>query len=248
VSPCIYIGCAGWSIPRENAPAFPDAGSHLARYSQVFNAVEINSSFYRSHRFSTYQRWAATVPRDFRFSVKLSKQITHVRRLAAAGELLEQFAAETSGLGDKLGAVLVQLPPSLQFDADVADAFFATLRRYLHCAVACEPRHPSWFAPPATWLLDEHRIARAAADPSVVPAAASPAGDPSIAYFRWHGSPRMYYSAYDAGALASLARQINDAAARSDVWCIFDNTAARAAIPNALSIAAEIVPQTAPCR
>src|SRR3954470_11987598 len=114
-SATIRIGTAAWSIPREHAAPFPVAGSHLERYAAVLNAVEINSSFYRPHRTATYERWAASVPEDFHFAVKIPKAITHERRLADVDDLLDRFLSEVSGLGPKLGPLLVQLPPSLSF-------------------------------------------------------------------------------------------------------------------------------------
>ena len=103
----MLVGCAGWTIPKEAAAAFPLAGSHLERYASVFGAVEINSSFYRPHRVTTYARWAASVADDFRFSVKLPRAITHDARLVGFDEPLAQFAHEAGTLGDKLGCVLV---------------------------------------------------------------------------------------------------------------------------------------------
>ena len=97
-------------------------GSHLERYGAILNAVEINSSFYRPHRTATYERWAASVPEDFRFAVKVPKAITHERRLKDVGDLLDRFLSEVSGLGPKLGPLLVQLPPSLSFQAGIADS------------------------------------------------------------------------------------------------------------------------------
>src|SRR5688572_19432683 len=110
------IGCAGWSIPREHAAEFPVEGTHLQRYAQRFPAVEINSSFYRPHRPETYARWAASTPDGFRFAVKVPREITHTRRLREVDEPLERFLAEAGALGEKLGPLLVQLPPSLQFE------------------------------------------------------------------------------------------------------------------------------------
>src|SRR5919106_6889056 len=95
------IGTAGWSIPKEHAAPFPATGSHLERYASVFNAVEINSSFYRPHRPATYERWAASVPEGFRFAVKIPKAITHERRLNEAGDHLDRFLSEAQGLGSK---------------------------------------------------------------------------------------------------------------------------------------------------
>ncbi len=116
----LYLGCAGWSLPREHWPAFAVDGTHLQRYSSRFPAVEINSSFYRPHRPATYAKWAASVARDFRFSVKVPKQITHERRLIDCGGLVDEFLGQCSQLGEQLGCLLIQLPPSLAFDAAVA--------------------------------------------------------------------------------------------------------------------------------
>src|SRR3954466_3448686 len=95
------IGCAGWAIRREPSHRFAPFGTHLQRYATLFNAVEINSCFYRPHRRSTYERWAESVPKSFRFAVKLPKVITHEQRLLDAEARLDQFLEETSGLGPK---------------------------------------------------------------------------------------------------------------------------------------------------
>src|SRR5258708_2979797 len=99
----LRVGCAGWSIPKKQAHHFPGAGSHLERYAGRFNAVEINSSFYRPHRPTTYARWADSVPAGFRFAVKVPREITHERRLVDAAEGLDRFLAEACALGDRLG-------------------------------------------------------------------------------------------------------------------------------------------------
>ncbi|CDS52509.1 COG1801: Uncharacterized conserved protein [Polaromonas sp. CG9_12] len=99
----IRVGCAGWSLPRALWLAFPAAGTHLQRYAARFNAAEINSSFYRPHQNATYARWAASVPENFHFSVKLPRTITHQQRLAGCAGLLDDFVAQAGGLGEKLG-------------------------------------------------------------------------------------------------------------------------------------------------
>lgn len=232
----IYIGCAGWSIPKAYAQRFPDKGSQLERYAGRFPAVEVNSSFYEWHRPETYARWAASVPEEFRFAVKMSREITHLRRLKDT-DLLERFLAETGALGQKLGAYLVQLPPSLAFEPDLAAAFFSALRQRFSGHVACEPRHATWFAPQAQALLADFQVARVAADPAPHALGAEPGGWPGLVYYRLHGSPRMYYSAYPAEYLAVLARRLAEAATAGAVaWCIFDNTAAGAATANALDL------------
>lgn len=231
-----YVGCAGWSLPRAEQPRFPAEGTHLQRYSGRLPAVEINSSFYHPHRPSTYARWAASVPEGFRFSVKLPRTITHTARLLGAEDPLDGFLAEVSSLGPKLGCLLVQLPPSLSFTTTTAGPFFHALRERYVGPVACEPRHPSWFAEPADALLVEHQIARVAADPARAPGAGDPGGWTGLTYFRLHGSPRVYYSEYSPGALRGYAIAVAEAARRGPTWCIFDNTAAGAATPNALDL------------
>ena len=225
------IGTAGWSIPAQHAGTFPTKGSHLERYSRRFSAVEINSSFYRPHRPGTYARWAATVPADFRFAVKMPKEITHTRRLADVAEPLTRFLGEAGALGEKLGPILVQLPPSLAFRADLT-GFFLDLRARFGGAIACEPRHRSWFTDEVDHLLAELHIARVAADPAVVSRAGEPGGWPGLRYYRLHGSPRMYYSAYPRDALDALAQRL--AHDDGSAWCIFDNTAEGAATHDAM--------------
>jgi uncharacterized protein YecE (DUF72 family) len=231
----VRIGCAGWSIPSGDAASFGSGASHLQRYATRFDVVEINSSFYRPHAARTYERWAAAVPARFRFSAKLPKAITHDARLKGCGPLLDRFAGEVGGLGSKLGCLLVQLPPSLAFDARVANTFFAMLRRRFDVAIACEPRHASWFDPNVSTLWQRHAIARVAADPARLPEAGRPAGQGEWTYWRLHGSPRMYYDNYDEARLRNFTADISAAKGRV-AWCIFDNTAAGHAIPNALRL------------
>jgi uncharacterized protein YecE (DUF72 family) len=233
------IGTAGWSLPRAEQAHFPAAGSHLERYASRLDAVEINSSFHRPHRPATYARWSAAVPASFRFAVKVPKTITHGLRLRQAGDLLETFLEEASGLGDKLGCLLVQLPPSLEFEPAAVAGFFTDLRALSPAStgLACEPRHPSWFSLEVDDLLQELGVARVAADPARVPEAAEPGGWQGLSYYRLHGSPKMYYSAYSEEYLDALAARLRaDEAAGRSVWCVFDNTTLGAATRNALDL------------
>ncbi|WP_420142020.1 DUF72 domain-containing protein [Sphingomonas sp.] len=235
--PVIHVGVAGWSIPSAVAGAFGSAGSHLERYATRFSAVEINSSFYRPHRRATYERWAASVPDDFRFAVKLPRTITHERRLCDCGDLLRRFADEIAGLGGKRGPVLVQLPPSLRFDHDVARAFFEEAGTVLGGPLVCEPRHASWFDGAADALLVELGFARVAADPALVPGASLPGGWRRLAYFRLHGSPDIYRSDYSPAAIGQHAATVRALVADgADVWVIFDNTTLGKAPANALAL------------
>jgi uncharacterized protein YecE (DUF72 family) len=235
-----HIGCAGWSIPKLFSDDFPRDGSHLQRYSARLNAVEINSSFYRSHRRETYARWADTVPADFRFSVKLPRTITHYARLANCGKLLDGFFDEVGALERKLLCVLIQLPPSLSFDRGATQRFLKMLRRRFDGPCVVEPRHATWFEANASELLEEFDVGRVAADPAIVPAAGQPGGG-KTAYFRLHGSPKIYYSNYGSRYLHALTKRLRAAGkTANDVWCIFDNTALGHATGNALAIAVSL--------
>ncbi len=231
----IRIATAGWSIPRTLSEKFPEHGSGLERYAEVFNGVEINSTFRRSHKPSTFARWAASVPENFRFSVKAPQEITHVKRLVGCNAAVAKFFNETDYLGAKRGPILMQLPPSLPFDCATAEAFFTLLRDRYSGPAACEPRHPSWFDPEADALLCAYRISRVAADPAPVPQAARPGGFEGLIYIRLHGSPRMYYSPYSERDLGKIAAMLSNSPAL-EKWCVFDNTASGAALPNALDL------------
>ena len=227
----MFIGTAGWNIPARHAAGFPRQSSHLERYAARLNAAEINSSFYRPHRRATYERWAAAVPAAFRFSVKLPRAITQDRRLRDCEDCLARFLDEVSGLGCKLGVLLAQLPPSLAYDADVAARFFQNLAGRTAAGIACEPRHASWFTPQADRALADLKIMRVAADPPRAPTDGAPGGWTACAYWRLHGSPKIYYSEYEDSRLQAVAKQL-----RPGDWCIFDNTAAFAALGNARTL------------
>jgi len=230
----LHIGCAGWSIPRAEAGRFLTQGSHLERYAQVFDAVEINSSFHRPHQYKTYSRWADSVPDNFTFNVKMPKEITHQRKLVDCKEPLQRFLDEIAGLGPKLAVVLIQLPPRLQLDMSAATNFFTLFRDLYTGLAACEPRHAGWFAAEGESLLCSFKLARVAADPAPLPAVSEPGGWDRFRYYRLHGSPHMYYSAYSQEFLQDLA--VQSMQKENPAWCIFDNTTLGAAIPNALSL------------
>lgn len=239
----IRVGCAGWTLPPGCAERFPGEGSHLERYARVFSCVEINSSFYRSHQTKTYARWADSVPDAFRFSVKMPRAITHERRLQACEAPVRAFLEEVAPLGAKLGCILVQLPPSLAFDAKVAARFFSLLRRWTQVQVVCEPRHASWFTPRSDTVFSRADVACVRAHPVPTLNIETFPELPAMDYIRLHGAPDMYYSAYDDRFLDAVATQMRLAHQRSkQVWCIFDNTARGQAVPNALNLMERLGP------
>jgi uncharacterized protein YecE (DUF72 family) len=233
-APRLLVGTAGWQVPSHHRPAFADSGSHLARYASRFTAVEINSCFYRPHAAKVYERWAATVPEGFRFAVKCPQLITHDRQLQNARQPLERFLGEIAGLGRKLGPVLVQLPPSHEFRLARVKRFLTLVRKQYAGQIVCEPRHVTWLSPAADQLLVDFSIARVAADPARAPGFERPGGWTGLVYYRWHGSPRMYWSAYSAETLEEHALRLKSAAV--ETWTIFDNTAFGTAAGNALTL------------
>jgi uncharacterized protein YecE (DUF72 family) len=236
----LFIGTAGWSIPRATADAMGGDGTHLERYARRLQGTEINSSFYRSHTPAVYAKWAASTPPAFRFAVKMPKAITHDRRLSRTGALVDRFLEETAALGEKRGPILMQLPPSFAYDGQLANRFLTRLRSRYEGPVVCEPRHGTWASAAADALLVRYRLARVAADPAPFAAAAQPGGWPGLVYYRLHGAPRMYWSRYAEDRIAAWADALSGVAAGIDAWCIFDNTASGSALPNALELDAAV--------
>ena len=239
----ISIGTAGWSIPRQVADGFPAEGAALERYAARFPVTEVNSSFHRPHRLSTWDRWRESVPADFRFSVKIPKTITHQARLQDCSELLSDFLGQAHALQVKLAVLLVQLPPKLEFDVGIARDFLADLAGKANARIACEPRHASWFTGEADALLQALQVARVAADPFICAEASAPGGWPGFQYWRLHGSPVIYRSSYADRILAFRERIESAAKPGAESWCIFDNTASSAATSDALALM-EVLAQT----
>jgi uncharacterized protein YecE (DUF72 family) len=227
----LLIGTAGWSVDRQET-RFSQSGSALERYASIFSAVEVNSSFYRRHRPSTWQRWYETVPADFLFAVKLPKVVTHDLALVGVERELDDFISDVEPLRNKLGAVLIQLPPRLKFAPAIALSFMQALRDRTDVPTFVEPRHVSWASAAAEELLVGFAIKRVYADPQL--AELQLAAGPQPGYLRLHGSPKVYYSEYTEAQLRSYASLM---ATRTEMtWCIFDNTASGAALRDALKL------------
>jgi uncharacterized protein YecE (DUF72 family) len=239
VTGVIRIGTSGWGNPPAQRELRSPQRSHLEHYAACFNCVEINSSFYRLHQPKTYERWAALTDRNFRFCVKIPQSISHDSALRGCRNELDEFVDSVSGLGGKLAALLLQLPPQAEWHPAVARGFFSLLQDRIDVPVVCEPRHPSWSDAAAARLLAQFGISLVCAHPVRVARSWSlPSG---IRYHRLHGSPRVYWSSYAESDLQELAIRIEDDSANSSqVWCIFDNTAAGAAWENAQTLQAKL--------
>ena len=171
----------------------------------------------------------------------MPRTITHELKLRDAPAPFVRFMDQTDGLAEKRGPILLQLPPSLSFDASVVTPFLDVVRTVYNGPMVCEPRHATWFSPAVASLLDRYGISRVAANPPPVPEATVPAGWPRVAYFRLHGSPRKYWSRYDEGDIATLAAPVRSVAIAEEVWCVFDNTASGAAMENAWELRERLI-------
>jgi uncharacterized protein YecE (DUF72 family) len=161
----IILGTSGWQYRdwrgRFYPPGLPQR-EWLAFYAERFATVEVNNAFYRLPERETFARWRASTPEDFCVVVKISRYLTHIKRLRDPAEPVARFLDRAAGLGPKLGPVLLQLPPTLPADADV---LAGTLRRFpAGVRVAVEPRHPSWWAEPVRSTLERHGAALCWAD------------------------------------------------------------------------------------
>ena len=229
-----YIGTAGWNIPSYLKNSFSQSGTHLQQYAEVFNAVEINSAFYRNHKPETYKKWASCVPDDFRVSVKLHKDFIHTSRFREFGPQLKEVIDSICCLKEKLDVILVQLPPSLDFDYETVQKFITSFRNYYSGGIVWEPRHISWSCTKAMDLLKDYGISKVCADPEPCPSNDALLNNDDCRYYRLHGTPEIYKSRYSPEFIKKLSAKIKSN--QQKVWCIFDNTTFGYATENALEL------------
>ncbi|MEO6765298.1 MAG: DUF72 domain-containing protein [Umezawaea sp.] len=249
----IRIGTSGWVYPPWRGVFYPEGLARkreLDHLSRQVTSVEVNGSFYSLQRPSSYLKWAAQTPDDFVFAVKGGRFITHLKRLRDSGDTLANFfASGVLALGPKLGPLLWQLPPTLQFDADLLAEFFGNLPRTTTAAAelaarhdervdpawtttdadrplrhALEVRHPSFVDPSFPALLREHGVALVVADSAgKFPRLEEVTAD--FAYVRLHGADELYVSGYTDEALDEWAAKVRAWASTGDVFVYFDNDA-----------------------
>ncbi len=221
-----WVGTSGWDYRHWRSGVFYpdglDSAARLRHYATIFDCVELNSTFYHTPREATLHGWRERTPAGFLFAYKGARAITHVRRLAGAEELVERVLARAALLGEKLGPVLWQLPPSSPCDLERLAAFLALLpagHRY-----AFEFRHPSWFAPACYALLRAHNAALVWGDTPRYPLVKEATAD--FVYARLHGHEVLYASGYRPEQLAAWAADFRQALDRQlDVFVFFDNDA-----------------------
>ncbi|RKS72695.1 uncharacterized protein YecE (DUF72 family) [Motilibacter peucedani] len=243
------IGISGWTYKPWRGEFYPKGlrqKDELSWASRQLTSIEVNGSFYALQKPESYRAWAAATPDDFVFSVKGSRFITHMKKLAGVEQALTTFfESGVYELGPKLGPVLWQLPPNLGFDADRLSAFFDLLPRTVPATGAplrhaMEVRHDSFKVPAFPELLRQHEIALVTADT----AGKWPFFDEltaDFAYARLHGSEELYVSGYDPPAIRAWAQRVRAwLGAGRDTFVYFDNDVKVRAPFDARALAAEL--------
>jgi uncharacterized protein YecE (DUF72 family) len=230
----LLIGTSGWNYGpwKDGLYAGVRRQDWLAHYATRFNAVEVNASFYRAVRPTTYAAWRAATPESFHFAIKGHRVVTHLNRLADAAESVLRQRDSASVLGGRLAAVLWQLPRSVAKNNETLKAFLATLHLWPETRHVIEFRHPSWFDRETADLLAAHEVANAISDADRWPLWDAVTSD--LAYIRLHGRPHCYLSPYPAETVAEWAARIREWQAQGRaVQVYFDNTMQGAAVDNA---------------
>ena len=237
----VWIGTSGWSYGGWIGKFYPDkvpGHKYLEFYAEHFNTVENNSSFYHMPRTTTYENWYMITPAEFVFSLKMNKLFTHQNKLSLTDDLkdsLEKHLMDMQVLKEKLGVVLIQLPPSLAYDPDKTEDFLGTVAEITHGMefqprFAVEPRHESWFDTKAYDLLRKYEIALAIGQSSRYPAAREITSD--FVYLRFHGPKEMFKSLYSEDELADWWEFIGQSGVDT-AYIYFNNTMHGYAIQNA---------------
>ena len=226
----VHIGTSGWMYDGWRSILYPGLPKSrwLMRAAREFTGLEVNATFYRQQSEETFLRWRRETPAGFRFTIKAHRYITHYKRLREVRESIERLRAPALGLGNKLAAVVWQLPADFHCDLDRLRGFLPELARWPEARHALELRHRSWFTPAVAELLGEARVAVVLSDAPDFPMWRAITTD--MVYLRLHGHVRKYASRYHA---AHLRRWAADIARWRDegrtVHCYFDNDAEGAA-------------------
>jgi uncharacterized protein YecE (DUF72 family) len=232
-----YIGISGWSYPewREDFYANAPARDWLGIASARFTALEINATFYHELTPATFEHWRDATPPDFRFAVKAHRFVTHVKRLDAPAESFRRQQREAETLGEKLAAMLWQLPAGLKCDLGRLERFAAKLKKWDTTRHAIEFRNESWFDGEVAALMRDAGLAVVQSDAADWPMWEAVTTD--VVYVRLHGHLETYASNNGAPALrrwSAKCRKWMDEG--RDVHVYFDNTAGGNAPANALAL------------
>ncbi len=231
-----YIGTSGWHYEHWRSQFYPPGLAKpkwLGFYAGQFGTVELNNSFYRLPSEAAFARWRSSTPGGFVFAVKVSRFITHIKRLKDTGEALETFLSGARVLEEKLGPLLYQLPPGMHRDDSRLESFLSILPRGMRHVF--EFRHRSWLDEGVFRLLLDYNAGFCVFD---MPGVSCPVvATADFAYVRFHGSTGLYWSCYTDDELAGWAEKLARLAAKLEaVYIYFNNDAEGFAIRNALTL------------
>jgi len=228
-----HIGCSGYHYKEWKGIFYPEEipqRKWFEYYSSKFDTLELNVTFYRFPQLKFLQNWHAVSPNGFGFAVKVPRLITHYKQLNDCERLLDDFYSTVeSGLKEKLGSVLFQFPPQFQYTDERMTRLVTALRKGFVNAV--EFRHESWWSRKIFTQLKKEKIIFCGISHPNLPEQAVVTN--KTVYYRFHGTPKRYYSSYNQSFLQEVADRIKMNAAASNVFIYFNNTATIAAIENA---------------
>lgn len=211
--PRVWAGTSGFAFPSWRGAFYPPEvppDRFLSHYARALPTVEVNATFYRMPSEATLRAWVAQTPPGFRFALKAHRRITHTKRLQDVDAELRWTAERFGALGERLGPVLFQCPPSLRCDLRRLEGFLVALPPLP--AVAVEFRHPSWFQDATYDLLRRHRVALCAAEDEE-------SSDP-VVWTAAFGYWRLHRLRYDRAALEAWAARARQAPVR-ELFCYF---------------------------
>jgi uncharacterized protein YecE (DUF72 family) len=232
-----YIGTSGWHYDHWRGLFYPERLAKpkwLEYYARHFNTAEINNSFYHLPSERAFVNWKESSPQNFVFAVKVSRFITHIKRLKNVKEPLQNFLARADFLQNRLGPLLYQLPPGMKRNDEALEAFLVILpRQYRH---VFEFRHKSWFDGSIFDILKKYNAGLCVFD---MPDFTCPVVATSdFAYVRFHGSTGLYWSCYNDEELSNWARKIAELSRNlKTVYVYFNNDAGAYAVDNAKTLA-----------
>ncbi len=229
-----FIGTSGWHYPHWQGSFYPAAlpkDNWLSFYARTFSTVELNNTFYRQPTEKAVQNWRLAAPDGFKFAVKASRFITHIKRLNDAAEPMQKFFDGLRPLSDRLGPVLFQLPPNFHRDDARLNNFIKLLPESIEHAV--EFRHASWIDNEVLKILHRYNVAFCVYD---MPGVRTPVvATADFAYVRFHGNQSLYGGSYSEDELASWAKEIK-ALPVARAYIYFNNDAGGYAVDNALTL------------
>ena len=229
------IGCSGFHYKEWKDRFYPTGlpqKKWFEFYCTQFDTLEMNVTFYRFPRIELIQKWFTASPGNFKFSVKAPRLITHYKKLKDCKQLLDDFYTTIGkGLGERLGAVLFQFPPSFAYTSGNMELVAGNLNRPGFINVA-EFRHTSWWNDEVYKKLGKENIVFCGINHPLLPD--TPVVNTGRAYYRFHGVPDLYYSQYDHGFLQQTADKLLLQKKCREAFVYFNNTASMAAIENGL--------------